>query len=177
MTEYMQRMARYNRWVNRKLFAKVSELPDDAIAEDRDAYFASILGTLNHIMVGDIFWLGRFAAHESNRHALKDIHGFPNPASLRDILYDDFSKLTTARERLDTLILHFSKTWSPELLAQPIQYRNMSKEKHERSLGSLLQHFFNHQTHHRGQTTHMLFHAGIDPGPTDLLVMLMEEGR
>jgi len=38
------------------------------------------------------------------------------------------------------------------------------------------QHFFNHQTHHRGQATTLLFQAGIDPGPTDLLVMLMEEG-
>jgi len=176
MTEYLQRMARYNRWVNRRLFAKVSELPDDAITKDRDAYFASILGTLNHIMVGDVFWLHRFAAHASHRHSLKELHQFRAPASLRDILYDDFSKLTSARERLDTLILHFSKTWTPELLAQPIQYRNTAKEKEARTLESLLQHFFNHQTHHRGQTTHMLFDAGIDPGVTDLLVM-MEESR
>ena len=43
MLEYLQRMARYNRWMNQRLFAKVGELPADAIAEDRDAFFGSIL--------------------------------------------------------------------------------------------------------------------------------------
>jgi len=61
------------------------------------------------------------------------------------------------------------------LLAAPIHYRNMAREKYERPLESLLQYFFNYQTQHRGQITHMPFHAGIDPVATDLLVMMMEE--
>ena len=51
----------------------------------------------------------------------------------------------------------------------------MKGEQHERELGALLQHLFNHQTHHRGQVTTLLFQAGIDPEVTDLLVMMMEE--
>ncbi len=176
MSEYLQRMARYNQWMNDKLFAKVAELPKEAISEDRDAYFGSILGTLNHIMVADLFWLHRFATNSSCREALAHpLTEFPTPASSRDILFDDFAELTDTRRALDGLILEFAETWTPELLAQPIHYRNMAREEHVRPLESLLQHFFNHQTHHRGQTTHMLFHAGIDPGVTDLLVMMMEE--
>jgi len=49
----------------------------------------------------------------------------------------------------------------------------MAGEKHEQPLGALLQHLFNHQTHHRGQVTTLLFQAGIDPEATDLLVMQM----
>jgi uncharacterized damage-inducible protein DinB len=30
-------------------------------------------------------------------------------------------------------------------------------------------HFFNHQTHHRGQLTTLLFQRGVDPGVTDLI--------
>ena len=176
MTEYLQRMARYNRWMNRKLFAKVSELPADAIAEDRDAFFGSILGTLNHILIADLFWLHRFATSPACREALAHpLTEYPTPATLRDILFDDFAELTETRRSLDGLILDFSETWSDELLAQPIHYRNMAGEKQERPLGQLLQHFFNHQTHHRGQATTLLFQAGIDPGPTDLLVMMMDE--
>jgi len=52
----------------------------------------------------------------------------------------------------------------------------MAGEKHQQPLGALLQHLFNHQTHHRGQVTTMLFQAGVDPEATDSLVMMMEEG-
>ena len=38
-----------------------------------------------------------------------------------------------------------------------------------------LLHFFNHQTHHRGQVTTLLMQAGRDPGVTDLIAMLREE--
>ena len=61
MTEYLQRMARYNQWMNRKLCEKVQLLTAVEIAKDRDAFFDSILGTLNHILVADMFWLRRFA--------------------------------------------------------------------------------------------------------------------
>ncbi|GAV19827.1 dinB family protein [Mariprofundus micogutta] len=175
MTEYLQRMAVYNRWMNDKLFAKASELSDEALCEDRGAFFSSISGTLNHIMVADLFWLSRFAFNKHCREALLSLADFPRPESLRDILFEDFNELTAARAKLDALIIDFCQTWTENLLAQPIRYRNTAGEKQERQLGPLLQHFFNHQTHHRGQVTTLLFQAGIDPGPTDLLVMMMED--
>ncbi|MDQ6965521.1 MAG: DinB family protein [Mariprofundaceae bacterium] len=175
MTEYLQRMARYNQWMNRKLFEKTALRPAEAVRKNRHAFFASLLGTLNHIMVAELFWLRRFAAHKACKESLAALADFPTPESLHDILFPDFTEFAAARERLDALILAFSQAWTDELLATPIRYRNMAGEKHERELGPLLQHFFNHQTHHRGQATTLLFQAGIDPGPTDLLVMLMEE--
>jgi len=83
--------------------------------------------------------------------------------------------LRSKREEMDALILNFSETWNDEVLASPIRYRNMAGEKHQQLLGALLQHLFNHQTHHRGQITTLLFQAGIDPEATDLVMMLMEE--
>ena len=56
--EYCQLMARYNRWVNERLYALVSEFP--AGERDRDAFFGSMHGTLNHLLWGDRMWLGRF---------------------------------------------------------------------------------------------------------------------
>ena len=175
MTEYLRRMARYNQWMNRRLYAKVRELPVAEITRDRGAYFGSILGTLNHIMVADLFWLRRFAVSKSCSDVLAPLTGMPVPAGLRDLLFDDIAAMTAQREELDALILAFADTWTDELLGEDIRYQNMAGEKHARPLGSLLQHFFNHQTHHRGQATTLLFQAGIDPGVTDMLVMMMEE--
>ncbi|PIY51907.1 MAG: damage-inducible protein DinB [Zetaproteobacteria bacterium CG_4_10_14_0_2_um_filter_55_20] len=176
MIEYLQRMARYNRWMNRKLFEKTALLPAEAIRKNRHAFFASLLGTLNHIMVAELIWLRRFATHKDCKDVLASLSELPETKGLREILFKDFNDFTDVRERLDGLIVDFSQTLSDELLAAPIAYRNMAGEQHEHELGKLLQHFFNHQTHHRGQATTLLFQAGIDPGPTDLLVMLMEEG-
>jgi len=176
MTGYLTRMARYNQWVNRRLYDKVQLLPAAEIAEDRGAFFGSILGTLNHILVGDMFWLRRFSSSKLCKDALTPISEMTMPTSLRDILFDDIQILRTKREEMDALILDFSDTWNDEILASPIHYRNMAGEKHQQPLGALLQHFFNHQTHHRGQVTTLLFQAGIDPEATDFLVMMMEEG-
>jgi len=166
--------------MNQKLYAKVQLLTADEISKERGAFFGSILGTLNHLLVGDIFWLRRFAGSKHCTEALAPIQKMSTDAikkstGLRDILYDDIKLLTSKREALDQLILSFSETWNAALLAEPIRYRNMAGEKHERPLGALLQHLFNHQTHHRGQVSTLLFQAGIDPEATDLLVMMMDE--
>jgi len=173
--DYLTRMARYNQWVNLRLYDKVQQLPSDGIAKDRGAFFGSILGTLNHILVADMFWLRRFSSAKQCREALVPMRKMPMPTGLRDILHDDIQTLRSKREAMDTLILDFSDTWNDEILASPIRYRNMAGEKHQQPVGALLQHFFNHQTHHRGQVTTLLFQAGIDPEATDLIVMPMEE--
>jgi uncharacterized damage-inducible protein DinB len=44
-----------------------------------------------------------------------------------------------------------------------------------KNLGALVQHFFNHQTHHRGQVSTLLFQAGVDVGVTDLNALIPNE--
>ncbi len=175
MFEYLQRMARYNQWMNQKLYAKVQLLSAADIAKDRGAFFSSILGTLNHILVADMFWLRRFSGAKVCKQALAPMRELTMPSSLSDILYEDMQALTAARQNMDTLILAFSQTWTEQTLKENIAYRNLKGEKQQQPLGALLQHVFNHQTHHRGQITTLLFQAGIDPEATDLLVMMMEE--
>jgi len=172
--EYLQRMARYNQWVNRRLYDKVQLLPAAEIARDRGAFFGSILGTLNHILVADMFWLRRFSSSKVCKDALAPMREMVMPTGLRDVLFNDIQTLRVKREEIDGLILDFSETWDDEMLASSIRYRNMVGEKHEQPLGALLQHLFNHQAHHRGQVTTLLFQAGVDPEATDLLVMAME---
>jgi len=172
---HLQRMARYNQWMNQKLYAKAQLLSTDELVKDRGAFFTSILGTLNHILVADLFWFRRFASSKTHKQALESLQSMPKPTGLRDVLFEGITELQTARESMDALILSFSDTWDENNLKEAIRYRNMKGEKYQQELGALLQHVFNHQTHHRGQVTTLLFQAGVDPEATDLLVMMMDE--
>lgn len=176
MLEYLMRMARYNQWANRRLFAQAAKLPAAEIAADRGAYFRSILGTLNHIYVADVLWLVRFGSSDACQPMLQPVGDIPAPTALDEIYFDSIDDFVGDRDRLDTLIMDFSRTWTDEMLAAVITYKTLAGDSMSQPLGQLLQHFFNHQTHHRGQATTLLFQAGIDPGPLDLLAMLREEG-
>jgi uncharacterized damage-inducible protein DinB len=169
-------MARYNQWMNTKLYDKVQLLSDADIAKDRGAFFPSILHTLNHLLVGDLVWFRRFAASKACKEHLIAMKDMPRPISLDALLCADIQALREQRDTMDKIILDFSQTWDEAMLQSDIRYRDMKGNKHQRPLGELLQHVFNHQTHHRGQVTTLLFQAGVDPEATDLLVMMMEEG-
>ena len=62
-----------------------------------------------------------------------------------------------------------------EHLAETLHYSNTAGEKQAKNFGLLLQHFFNHQTHHRGQASTLLFQAGVDIGVTDLNALIPSE--
>ena len=55
--EHIVLMADYNQWMNRKVYAAASQLTDAELTTDRQAFFGSILGTLNHLALGDTVWL------------------------------------------------------------------------------------------------------------------------
>jgi uncharacterized damage-inducible protein DinB len=158
LLETLQAMARYNRWMNERLYERCAALSDAERKADRKAFFGSIHGTLNHLLLGDRLWLSRFLAREFRF------------GSLADELYADFAELRRERAKTDAEILDWVGSLSEERLAGPLKFRSVVGNK-DRSFPHWFaaQHFFNHQTHHRGQLTTLLSQAGIDPGVTDLL--------
>lgn len=165
-------MAEYNRWMNDRLYEAAARLDAAALAADRGAFFGSILGTLNHIAAADTIWLHRFARHEAGFATLEALADFPQPTSLRQPLADDLAGLARHRRALDELIERWVAGLRTEHLAAPLAYANMAGVRTSRPFGALLLHFFNHQTHHRGQVTTLLFQAGVDVGVTDLLALI-----
>lgn len=168
------RFAHYNRWMNERLYEAAARLAPAELAADRGAFFGSILGTLNHIAVADTVWLHRFAAHPLCAAALAETASLPRPGSLREPLAADLTGLGAYRQRLDALVLRWTPEVTAEALDATLSYTSMAGVPARRRLGDVLLHFFNHQTHHRGQVTTLLFQAGIDVGVTDLLVTLPE---
>jgi uncharacterized damage-inducible protein DinB len=165
MIDHVRALARYNRWMNEKLYAIAAELSDAERKRDRGAFFKSIHGTLNHLMVGDRVWLSRFTGDEKLMEGITDL----------DVeLYSDFAELARARKKMDDRIDAFVATLSDEKLAATFHYVRRG-EAYSSPLWWCVIHMFNHQTHHRGQVTTLFMQAGRDPGATDLVAMLREE--
>jgi uncharacterized damage-inducible protein DinB len=167
-------MAQYNLWMNEKLFKAASSLSDAVVREDQGAFFKSILGTLNHLLVTDIIWLKRFAGHPRKYEALQFLHEVPNPGSLDQILHNDLSSLWKERTKLDDAIVRWQGEVETEDLAVDLEYANSKGKRFANNFNNLIQHYFNHQTHHRGQITTLLSQRGIDVGSTDLLMLIRE---
>ena len=171
----------YNSWMNSKLYDAAATLSAADLAADRGAFFGSILGALNHIVVADTVWLQRFAQPASSLQSLRQpephvalasICQLPKPTSLNALLFANLTELRQRRMLLDTAISSWIAELSDDDLAQSVQYSNMKGTPQCKPLDSLLLHFFNHQTHHRGQASTLLFQAGVDIGVTDLLALI-----
>lgn len=175
MLEHLRLLSRYNQWMNDKLYNTAAQLPADELAKDRGAFFGSLLGTLNHIIVADIIWLQRFSEHPAQHPALDQIRTMPKPQALAQTLLDDFTALSAERRRLDDTIITWCEQLDASDLNQKLAYRNMKGEAAVKNFASLMLHFFNHQTHHRGQATTLLSQQGLDVGVTDLVTLITSE--
>lgn len=167
MHDHFAMFARYNRWANRRLFGAAGALSDADFHADRGAFFRSVCGTLNHLLVTDRIWLKRITGTGDA------------PGSLDAILHDDFAGLDGARAAEDERIVGFVDGLDEERIAGKITYRRLgSTVDIVQPLRSALAHWFNHQAHHRGQT-HALVTAlaGAEAGPVlDLLAFQRETG-
>ena len=156
LIQHLQMLARYNTLANRRLYEVCTRLDDVERKRIRPAFFKSIHGTLNHIMVGDRIWLSRFEGKE-----------VPS-TGLDAILYEDFDKLTKARVLEDERIEAFAASLNDEFLSGTIKYRNNQGNIYIDPVNLLLAHLFNHQTHHRGQVHDLLTQTEIAPPVLDM---------
>lgn len=168
-------MASYNTWMNANVYKAASELSTEQLGADRGAFFKSVLGTLNHIVVADRIWLQRFAEHSPGSDALSPIHDLRKPRSLDEILFADFIALSEHRKMLDGVIERWAASLEDSDLSRVMCFKRMNGERICKRFSGVVMHFFNHQTHHRGQVTTLLSQFGKDVGTTDLLVRLPAE--
>jgi uncharacterized damage-inducible protein DinB len=168
-------LADYNQWMNGRLYEATATLPEAVRREDRGAFFGSIENTLNHLLVADTLWLKRFAVHPACIDSLAPITQLPTPPALDAPVRETFAELHFHRLWLDQQIVDWCGDLRDADLDYLLSYRNSKGVAARRRFGSLLTHFFNHQTHHRGQVTTLLSQAGVDVGVTDLLVRIPDE--
>ncbi|MBI3199208.1 MAG: damage-inducible protein DinB [Rhodospirillales bacterium] len=156
MTQPWAYYARYNRLANETLYEACARLSDEERRRDLGAFFRSVHGTLNHLLLGDRIWMARF---EGTAYPSTDLGA---------ILFEDFAALRAARVAMDARIERFIADLPPDFAAGTIRYVNNAGLASEDPLDVLLPHFFNHQTHHRAQVHTLLSQLGRDPPVLDL---------
>ena len=144
-------LSRYNRWMNGNLYAHAASLSDEQRKQNAGAFFKSIHHTLNHILLADRVWMGR----------LTGVHFAVR--SLDDELYSHFETLRAERVATDKTIIDWIDNLSESDLGAMLTYKRITGDQTaSMPLRLVLTHFFNHQTHHRGQVTTLLSQQGID---------------
>lgn len=152
-----QAMARYNQAMNAQLYAACSQLSDEARRRDGGAWFKSIHGTLNHILVADKLWLGRFQG---------EIFSVP---SLDFELFATWDELRAERAAFDERLIAWIDSLEAARLRENLSFQPMSRpEPVTLPLWLAVAHLWNHATHHRGQATTLMNALGADSGATDL---------
>jgi uncharacterized damage-inducible protein DinB len=156
--DHYKRFAAYNAWANARLYDAATALSDFERKRDVKAYFRSLHGTLNHLMAADRIWMKRLSGDGAA------------PSSLDAELFADFTALREAREAEDRRIVDFVAGLAPPDMDRIVEYANLRGDAKALPLGVILAHLFNHQTHHRGQATHILRQLGVaEPPSLDLL--------
>jgi len=168
-------MAAYNQWMNVKLYDAAGKLSPQELASDRKAFFGSILATLNHITVADTIWLKRFATHPGKHAALDPIRRLPVPGSFDMILFRNLGAMAKQRKLLDVAMSEWAAALTENDLQHVLHYKNSKGVPAQKRFSGLLLHFFNHQTHHRGQLATLLSQVALDLGVTDLLALIPDE--
>jgi uncharacterized damage-inducible protein DinB len=160
--DYVRTMAAYNAEMNHRLYAAAARLSDAERRQSRGAFWGSIHGTLNHLLWGDIQWMSRFDNWPKPDVAIKQSAG----------VIDDFAALSATRKRADADISRWAERVDAEWLGQDMTWFSGAANREVRAPHQLLvTHFFNHQTHHRGQVHAMLTAAGQETGDTDLFLV------
>ena len=150
--------ARYNAWANQRIYAACGGLSHEERILDRRGFFKSIHGTLNHILLADLIYRERLEKKPTTF------------SRLDEILYDDFDELRSVHGTQDQWYIEFSDAMDPSELDGTLSFDTVETgEYFSLSLRQCLTNLFEHQIHHRGQTHHMLSHAGIDPPPLDFV--------
>jgi len=145
MQRHFSMFARYNEWANCRVNEAASALSGAEYRADRGAFFGSVHGTLNHLLVADRIWMNRFTGSG------------PSYSRLDEAPFEDFPPLRSAREAEDRRIIEWIDGLKAEAFDGSFTYRTIvNPAEITQRLAPALAHFFNHQTHHRGQVHGML---------------------
>ena len=152
-----QLLANFNKWTNEKIITSCKKLTETEYKKDRGAFFSSIHGTLNHLLVVDRAYIFHI---EKKDHGLK---------SLDQILYENLFQLEEARIKEDKHLVDLVNNLSKESIHKEITYQGFETGKQTYTINMILMTLFNHQTHHRGQIHNMLSQAGVIPPQIDII--------
>lgn len=162
MLEHLKMMARYNKWANDRISATIAEISEADYMAPRVAFFGSIHGAANHLLLVDRLWRGR-------------MEGKPYPAERLDqIVCQNRETFIHDRAREDDILIEFVDGFDASALEEDFSYKTLNGMGGTDKRRAVLAHIFNHATHHRGQMHALLSQVPSDPPSLDLIPYLRE---
>lgn len=152
--------ADYNAWVNARLYDACAALSPADYRADLGAFFRSVHGTLNHLLLGDLLWLARIQGRVAEF------------TRLDTEICADLEALRAQRRTTDQAIADGVRSLAQADLDRPLRFVSILTGKPMTlPLWVAWMHLFNHQIHHCGQLTALLSRLGVDYGDIDLVWM------
>ena len=159
-------LARNNLWSNHRLHAACAELSGGEYRKPRRAaFFGSIHGTLNHILLIDHYYLDRLGGRVEA------------PFDYDSELAPDLPGLTAAQGTADRRLLEFSQSLSEAGLEAPVTLSDDDEQPVQDPVRAVLLHLFLHQVHHRGQVHALLKETPVEPPQLDEFFLTQDLGR
>ncbi len=162
MKNVFQGFARYNSSVNQSLLELLQPLKKEQMMMETKAYYPSIFETLLHILIADLIWLKRYKGIFGRNKSLDSRLLILEEKGLREEFKSDYTKLFQYRRQIDDLIIRFVEELDEDQMNSVIRYKNYKGEEVVKESWKTLLHWFNHQTHHRGQISVLLDMVGVD---------------
>lgn len=163
MKHHFRMFAAYNAWANERIYEAARALPETDWQRDVSAFFTSMCGTLNHLLVADRIWMRRFTGEGEA------------PDRLDAVLHTTHVDLLAARRSEDRRIVDWIDSLNEAAFGANFSYVTVTDSRTvTQALGPALSHLFNHQTHHRGQAHGILSQLGQAPPSLDLIYFQRE---
>ena len=170
MKNAIKHYAKCNKVINAKMLEIIRKKLKDPLEIQLKGYFFKTLGELlEHIYVSDMMWMNAFL--EIRDYGIKIVDEVGPIPAYGDKVFDDFDKYQANRLKLDDLIVKYSQKFENEIFDKTVSRVNRKGEKMERKLWIALMHFFNHQTHHRGQISNILDEMNIENDYSNMITI------
>ncbi|MEZ8545944.1 DinB family protein [Vibrio cyclitrophicus] len=167
-----QKFASYNLWTNDRLYRHLAKMNPDILTKNSGAFFGSAFSILHHILNCDLIWLNRFSKLPCDHELASDLEAYSLPSNLSAINYVNLNELLSVRGKIDKIIVLWIDSLSEDTIQMELTYNNSSGKSFTAPCIDLITHFFNHQTHHRGQLTTILSQNGDNTYKIDYLEFL-----
>ncbi|HEX6223261.1 MAG TPA: DinB family protein [Chryseolinea sp.] len=155
------KLVEYNIWAHRLIGKQIESMPSALFVKDHGGSFGSVKATIIHLLESDWLWIKRF-----NGIPLADL-----PAWHFEEAADVYKEWKPVQDEM----LKFAAREAGNL-TQKISFITRKGVPYESPLEDLLVHITNHGTYHRGQLTHMIRVAGLQPVSTDYFLYCAQTG-
>jgi uncharacterized damage-inducible protein DinB len=162
LSRHFLSMAYNNAWANHRLLKACALLRQADFVAHRTSFFPSIMATLNHNLTVDWFYIDALERESRNEPPHPDIMTFFDPEEP----FETCTALRREQRLADQRLIDYCAQLTDDTLHRPVTLlRPRATQRETRT--RLLEHLFQHQTHHRGQAHAMLSGTPVAPPQLD----------